>query len=301
MSADPSVRVAMERLLECSGAAWRSVWTEQSGDRLHHLEAGSGPALVLIHGGSGGGANWFRVLGGLAQRYRVCAVDLPGFGLSDPIEPRGPLGRTAAVCLLSWMERNGLERATVAGTSFGGLAALRLAQATDLVTRLLLLDSAGLGRGMHPTVRVAVTGPVTALAVRPTRRGTAELFRRLLTANLGSFPPEEQELLIDYLYATSVSAGTAYLSSTLRLFAGPRGQREVLTAGEMAGLGVPTMVVWGERDRLLPLRHAHRAASLIPGARLEIIGDSGHSPNWESPHRVMRAIDTLVTAPPSLA
>lgn len=289
----------MERLLECSGAAWQSVWTEQTGGRLHHVEAGSGPALVLIHGGSGGGANWFRMLGGLAGRYRVCAVDLPGFGLSDPIEPRGPLGRTAALCLLDWMERNGLEKATVAGTSFGGLAALRLAQATERVTRILLLDSAGLGRGLHPTVRVAVTGPVTPLAVRPTRRGTAELFRRLLTANLGSFPPGEQELLIEYLYATAHATGTAYLSSTLRLFAGPGGQREVLTRGEMAALGLPTMVVWGERDRLLPLRHARRAASLIPGARLAIIGDAGHSPNWESPERVVQAIDTLVATPPA--
>ena len=102
MGEKQDVERAMDRLLSAAGLSRsstaapgavrvRSVWSDQAGVRIHHLEAGSGSPVVLLHGGTGGGANWFRMIGPLSDRFRVLAPDLPGFGLSDPIDVVTPL------------------------------------------------------------------------------------------------------------------------------------------------------------------------------------------------------------------
>jgi pimeloyl-ACP methyl ester carboxylesterase len=289
------VRTAMDRLLAAGGVSVpvRSVWTEVAGIRMHHLEAGTGPAVVLVHGGTGGGANWFRMIGPLAERYRVLAPDLPGFGLSDPIAVVSPLGRTAADRLLEWMAHHDVQDALLAGTSFGALVVLRLAQRSPRVARVLLLDGAGLGRGIHPSVRFAAGLPFTAWLVRPSRRGTAAVFRRLLTSNLSGMPVAQQQSLVDYLYASARAAGTPYLAVTLRHFAGSGGQREILSRDELRALPQPVSIVWGACDRLLPLAHAYRAAECVPDASLRVLPHIGHSPNWEQPDAVIEAIVAL--------
>jgi pimeloyl-ACP methyl ester carboxylesterase len=292
-----AVETAMRRLLEAGGSSARSVVS--GGSRpLHHLEEGAGAPVVLLHGGTGGGANWFRLFSPLAQSYRVLAPDLPGFGLSAHGAPGAPLGRSAAELLDGWLSEHGIEGALVVGTSFGGLAALRLAQSSPArVTRLLLLAAAGLGRGVHPMVRLATVPGLTGAAVRPTRRGATLLFRTLLTTDRSDLDIEQRAALLDYLHASARAAGTRYLATTLRLFAGPRGQREVLTSEELRALPQAVSVVWGARDRFLPVAHARRAGSLCPGATTRILPGVGHSPNWEAPDAVLAAIHELAARP----
>jgi pimeloyl-ACP methyl ester carboxylesterase len=289
-----AVVTAMGRLLDTGGSTARTVTTVVTGARLHHLEEGTGRPVVLLHGGSGGGANWFRLLPRLAQRYRVLAPDLPGFGLSDARAPDPPLGRTAAIVLEGWLAAQDVEDAVVVGTSFGGLAALRLAQlAPARVGRLLLLDSAGLGREIHPLVRLASLPGVTALALRPTRRGTAATFRRLLTTNRSRLSAAQIDALVTYLCVSARQAGTPYLVRTMRQFADVRGQREVVGGAELGALPQPVSLVWGALDTFLPVSHAHAAAAHCRDARVVIIPDAGHSPNWETPEEVVAAVVEL--------
>ncbi|HSK18698.1 MAG TPA: alpha/beta fold hydrolase [Longimicrobiales bacterium] len=285
----------MDQLLAAGGAPSdvRSVWTQQLGGRTHHIEAGSGEPVVLLHGGTGGGANWFRVIGPLASRFRVLAPDLPGFGLSDPIPVTRPLGTAAADRLVDWMAQNDVTDALMVGTSFGGLAALRIAQRSSRVTRLLLLDAAGLGRAIHPAVRLATSLPLTRLLMAPSRRGTAVVLRLLLTTDRSLMSTTQERALIEYLLTTARAAGTAYLARTLAMFAGAGGQREVLGPDELARLRLPVSIVWGERDRLLPLAGVRQAAQALPDARLIVIPGTGHSPNWERPEAVVAAVVDL--------
>jgi pimeloyl-ACP methyl ester carboxylesterase len=251
---------------------------------------------VLLHGGSGGGANWFRLLGPLSARFRVLAPDLPGFGLSPHVNASGAMGEAAADVLHLWLREHDIRGAVVVGTSFGGLAALRLAQrAPDRVAALLLLDSAGLGRELHPLVRLGTVPGVVRLVVRPTRQGTDLLFRTLLTRNRKTLAPAARSALVDYLYASATAAGTAWLARTLRGFAGVRGQREVVSARELAALPQPVSFVWGEHDSFLPAFHARQAARSCRDARVVIVPDAGHSPNWEQPDAVVAAIDELAS------
>jgi pimeloyl-ACP methyl ester carboxylesterase len=294
----PAVRAAMERLLRRGGSRARSVPGDGAGS-IHHLEEGAGPPVVLLHGGTGGGANWFRLLAPLARRYRVLAPDLPGFGLSPHARPAAPLGIAAATALQDWLAANGIGGATVVGTSFGGLAAIRLAQrAPDRVDRLLLLDSAGLGPGIHPLIRLAAVPGLTRAGVAPTRAGTAWLLRSLLTAGPDAMGPADASALIDYLFASARAAGVPYLATTLRLFASVRGQRELVRDEELRALPQAVAVMWGGRDRLLPVAHAWRAAGLR-GVRPAILDGIGHSPNWERPDAVVAAVDDLIAGNPA--
>ncbi|HSJ08227.1 MAG TPA: alpha/beta fold hydrolase, partial [Longimicrobiales bacterium] len=220
-------------------------------------------------------------------------------GLSPHSPPAAPLGIAAAAALHDWLAANGIDRATVVGTSFGGLAAIRLAQrAPDRVERLLLLDSAGLGAGIHPLIRLAVVPGVTRAGVAPTRAGTAWLFRTLLTAGQGSMNPADASALIEYLLASARAAGTPYMASTLRLFASIRGQREVVRDEELRALPQVVAVMWGGRDRLLPVGHAWRVAGLR-GVEPAILEGIGHSPNWERPAAVVAAVDDLIGSAPT--
>jgi pimeloyl-ACP methyl ester carboxylesterase len=288
----PAVADAMGRLLAVGDSRARSIGPGAA--RLHHLEEGTGRPVVLLHGGSGGGANWFRLLRPLSARFRVLAPDLPGFGLSPPVPIGTPLGSAAADVLQLWLREHDIRDALVVGTSFGGLVALRLAQrAAGRVSALLLLDSAGLGTGMHPLVRLAALPGLTRLSVRPTRRGTDLLFRTLLTSNRSELSADARHALVSWLYESAAAAGTSYLAATLRAFTAVRGQREVVAPAELTALRQPVSLVWGELDRFLPVAHAVRAARHCRDAQVVIVSGAGHSPNWEKPSAVIAAIHDL--------
>ncbi|HEX7118587.1 MAG TPA: alpha/beta fold hydrolase [Longimicrobiales bacterium] len=280
----------MRALLAAAGVSAESRWSDADGRRIHYLEAGRGPAVVLLHGAGGGAANWFGVLGRLAERFRVLAPDLPGFGLSPPLEPRAALGRQIAAVVEGWLRGHGVERCGVAGTSFGGLVAFRLAQRwPDGVRRLALIDAAGLGPELPALVRLAGVRFLGPFLLRPSRRGTVWLLRRLLTAGR-PLDPAVEPALIEYLLRSAEAGDVAVLARAFRLFSGPRGQREILGDDELRAVRTPTLVIWGRRDAFFPPVHAERAAARLPGAHLKWIEGAGHSPNWEAPGAVADAL-----------
>lgn len=278
----------MRRLLDSAGVRATSRFANVEGRRVHFIEAGRGEPLVLLHGAGGGAANWFRVLPELAESFRVIAPDLPGFGLSDPIDPRPPLGHCIAVHLSGWLDRLGLERCRVAGTSFGGLVAARIASRDpERVDRLVLIASAGLGREMTRWVRALGLPFIGRWALRPTRRGSRWAFRKLMTSDRSRIDPSLEDALVDYLHCSDLAGDTRTMARAYRMFCSPRGQREVLSRAELAALHAPTLLVSGERDVFFPSRHARAAAASIPQAHAHILDGVGHSPNWEAPDELL--------------
>lgn len=285
----------MQRLLALGGAAAGSREVEAAGTRLHYLSAGdAGPAVVLLQGASGGAANWYRIIGPLSRRCRVLALDLPGFGLSGPAAPTGPLGGYVAGVVGEWLSRIGVDRCTVVGTSFGGLAALRLAQQQPgRVDRLVLLDAVGLGRDLPVLVKLACVPLLGPALLRPSRAGTRWLLDHVLTSR--RLPPEHAAALVDYLLWSARAGDIRVLARAMAEFCDFGGQREVLSDAELSALRPPTLVLWGAEDRFLPEAHGTRAAALIPRSAFLRIEGAGHSPNWEAPDALLAALLPFVT------
>ena len=291
----PELVSATAALLDLGGVRPSSVIRTIDGTRIHHLEQGSGTPLVLLHGASGGAANWYRVLGQLRGAHRILAPDLPGFGFSEALEPSAPLGTQVARLLLRWLDQQEIDRFAVAGTSFGGLVALRIGQLVpERVRAVAVIDSVGFGRTLPLALRVACLPGINTVALRPSRRGQRWQFDTLMTAHATTMSPVDRGALLEYLWQSAVASDQSRLGRAFRLFSSMAGQREVLSDDELLAFSPRLLILWGEHDRFLPVAHAERAAALVPRAECRIIPRAGHSPNWEAPQVVAENLSAFL-------
>ena len=265
---------------------------EVSGLPIRYLTAGEGPPLVLLHGAGDNALDWRWVMLTLAATHRVYAPDLPG----SPDSARPAADFSPAFFerfVAAFVDALEIGPATFVGNSFGGLIALRLALSEPArVTALVLVDSAGLGRAVNPAF-TSVNVPGLSEAAIPFWRTPIGAYLRawgrtaLLFAHPASAPREwvkEQRrlaLLPGYL--------EAHLTA-LRAQVNPAGQREVLV-DQLSLLKMPTLVVWGARDRVFPESQARVAAARLPEGSLAIISECGHMPHVECPDRFLAALD----------
>ncbi|MFH8469530.1 alpha/beta fold hydrolase [Streptomyces sp. NPDC017991] len=266
------------------------------GYRRAYRMAGEGPALVLIHGIGDSSATWAGIVPGLARTHTVIAPDLLGHGASD--KPRADYSVAAyANGLRDLLAALGVERATLVGHSFGGGVAMQFAyQYPERTERLILVGAGGVGREVNPVLRaVSLPGAQLALsALRlPGAAFQARLFThlmRLLDTDLGQDAPELLTLVDALPDATSRSA----FIRTLRAVVDWRGQ--VVTMLDRCYLteGMPTLLVWGDRDGVVPVRHAHGAHEAMPGSRLEIFEGAGHFPFHAEPARFLALVQEFV-------
>src|SRR5947207_915710 len=241
------------------------------GHEVGFLRAGDGPLIVLVHGITSSSEIWLGVIRRLADRYTVVAPDLLGHGRSA--KPRGDYSLGAyASGIRDLMGVLGYERGTAVGHSLGGGIAMQFAyQFPEYVERLVLIDSGGLGREVSPLIRsAAIPGAeqvISLLASEPLLGAGAAVGRTLGRLGLQLGPD-----------VAEVSAGIASLGDaerraafvrTVRSVMSPFGQRINATDRLYLARDVPTLIVWGERDPLIPVAHAHAARAAAPGSRLE--------------------------------
>lgn len=238
---------------------WRWPWRRKSPQRQHRVVhigsaaihsqiVGAGPPLVLVHGMSGSARWWGKNVGALAQHFELHIVDLIGFGKS-----RGHrfVLSEAASHLHTWMVRLGIERASLVGHSMGGFIAAEMAvHHPESVDRLVLVNAAALpfdyGHLQHAV-------------------GLARALPRLPMGFL------------------TVLATDGYRAGPLTLWNAGRQLLRTDIRHQLAAIEAPTLLIWGERDSVVPLGIGRRLAEVIPGARLAVIEKAGHVPMWERP------------------
>lgn len=254
--------------------------------------AGNGPAVVLVHGMAGSSTTWKHVLPALAERFTVVAPDLLGHGQSA--KPRGDYSLGAyASGIRDLLVALDVPRASFVGHSLGGGVAMQLAyQFPERCERLALVASGGLGREVNPLLR-AVTLPgaefVLPVLLTPWLRLRAETVGGVL-GRLGWRPGSTMtEVWRSYTTLTSREGQQAFVH-TVRSVIDAAGQRvSALDRLYLAG-AVPTLVVWGDRDRVIPVKHAYAAREAMPGSRLEILPGAGHFLPFESPEWFTRTL-----------
>ena len=261
------------------------------GHSVGYRMAGDGPVLLLIHGIAGSSAAWREVMPTLAGRYTVIAPDLIGHGHSAK-----PLGDYSLGAYASGMRdllgALGVERASVVGQSFGGGVALQLAyQHPECCERLVLVDSGGLGREVSWMLRfMTLPGSEYLMPVifpSFVRRRGNELSRQLHArgVRLGRIA----EMWNAYASLTESDNRQAFVR-TLRAVIDPGGQTVSAEDRLYLAARMPTLIIWGEQDTIIPVSHALAAHVAIPHSRLELIAEAGHFPHVETPERFLEVL-----------
>jgi pimeloyl-ACP methyl ester carboxylesterase len=271
---------------------------ELHGHRMTYRVAGEGPVLVLVHGIAGTSETWSEVMPWLAREHTVIAPDLLGHGRSA--KPRGDYSLGAhASGIRDLLLALGHDRATFVGHSLGGGVAMQLAyQFPAQLERLVLVSSGGLGREVHPLLRAtalpAAEYVLPLLCAQPLR-GAGEAVGGFLKRIGLAAGPDLEEIARGFASLGDVDARQAFIH-TARSIIDTGGQRVSATDRLYLAAEVPTLLIWGERDFVIPVSHAHRAHELMPGSRLEVFPDAGHFPYRDEPHRFVDALTGFVAA-----
>ncbi len=264
------------------------------GHRVSYRVAGEdGPVVLLIHGIAGCAEQWDQVMPLLAERYTVVAPDLLGHGQSD--KPRGDYSLGAyAASVRDLLVALGHRRATVVGHSLGGGVAMQFTyEYPPFAERLVLVCSGGLGPEVHPLLRAAtLPGSELVLPVIAHERlhGVAGAVGQVL-GRLGLRAGADlAEMARGYGSLADAGARQAFIHS-LRAVLDVTGQRVSATDRLYLAALLPSLIIWGSRDPLIPLEHATVAHRGLPHSRLEVFEDVGHFPQI---HRPVRFAHTLI-------
>lgn len=254
--------------------------TEFSRSGLAYRAGGEGTPVLLIHGIGRSRADWNEQHELLEGSHRVLSVDLPGFGETPvPAEGGMTLARLAddVAGLLRELETGPVH---VVGNSLGGAVAMQLtADHPELVRSLLLADSAGLGRGVSPALRLATIPVLGERAMRPSREGARRSERAMY--HDPAFVTDER---VEHGYQLAGRpGGTRAFLEMLRSLGGVAGVKKGWRASllpRVRATGRPVFIVWGDKDTVLPFRHMARGAAYF-GARSHRFPDTGHGPQIE--------------------
>jgi pimeloyl-ACP methyl ester carboxylesterase len=264
------------------------------GHRVNFTIAGQGAPVVLIHGVAGRAAQWDQIVELLAENHTVLAPDLLGHG--DSAKPRGDYSLGAhASGIRDLLVGLNFERASIVGHSLGGGIAMQFAyQFPERCERLVLVSSGGLGEEVHPLLRAATLPGsefVLPLLAHPRVVEAASIFIPRVLGQIGlRTRPDLTEMARGYQSLANAEARSAFIH-TLRGVIDPTGQR--INASDRLYLAskMPSLIVWGRRDRIIPVEHAQPAHEGMPGSRLELFEDAGHFPQLDDPLRFSRALE----------
>ncbi|CAM2794271.1 2-hydroxy-6-ketonona-2,4-dienedioic acid hydrolase [Mycobacterium intermedium] len=256
-----------------------------AGKPIFYTETGSGPAVVMLHGGGPGASgvsNYSRNIDAGAQRFRVIVPDLPGYGRSDKhIDQSDPFGYLANM-IRGLLDALDVESAHLVGNSYGGAAALRLALDTPhRVDKLVLMGPGGIG-----TTRGVPTEGLRALLSYyggdgPSRDKLAAFIRTYLVYDGTSVPDE----LIDLRYAASIEPDVV-ANPPLRRPSGPTALRtlwrmDLTRDSRLKRLATPTLVLWGRDDKVNRPSGGPLLLNTLPNAQLIMTSRTGHWLQWE--------------------
>jgi pimeloyl-ACP methyl ester carboxylesterase len=260
---------------------------ELHGHRVGYRLAGSGPPLVLLHGITSTSDAWRDVMPRLAERFTVVAPDMVGHGRSA--KPRGDYSLGAyASGVRDLLIALGVDKATIVGHSLGGGVAMQFAyQFPERVDRLVLVSSGGLGGEVHLLLRAATLPAaeyvLPLLCAEPLRNAGASIARLLGRAGLR--PSRDlEEMALGFASLGDMEARQAFVH-TVRAIMDISGQRVSARDRLYLAEKVPTLLLWGEHDRMIPASHGREAHEAMPGSRCIVYEDAGHFPHRNHPWR----------------
>lgn len=257
---------------------------------------GEGPPVLLVHGITSSSRTWKSVMPRLAENHMVIAPDLLGHGRSAKPQGDYSLGGYASG-MRDLLVALDIPKATVVGHSLGGGIALQFGyQFPDRISRLVLVDTGGIGHEVNPALRAAALPGaefVLPLLFSPTLHDITLKVRNML-AGVGLHGSADVEGVAEgFASLTKADARRAFVH-TVRSVIDPTGQRVSAADRLYLTREIPSMIIWGDHDRIIPVSHAELAHELMPGSRLEIFPGAGHFPFNDDPDRFIRLLEDFI-------
>ncbi|MCZ6538279.1 MAG: alpha/beta hydrolase, partial [Chloroflexi bacterium] len=232
----------------------------------------------------------------LSKTRRVIAPDHPVFGLSSQDAYDPPLEKSLVRYLIGFMDELNLGQVDAVGLSMGAQGMLATALISpERFDKLVVIDSAGLGRAFPLVYRLAATPLVGRLIIRPNRWGQDTFFK-----NFEVMDPEfeDAELYKQYAYVVTLPDGhSKAMQTSLKLITDWGGQKSIFSDEELRSISNPVLVIWGAHDKLFPVEHGYRLAKLLPNANLHVSEDAAHVPLLDNPERVNDLITGFLGEP----
>jgi pimeloyl-ACP methyl ester carboxylesterase len=267
-------------------------------DVLRFVDVGEGPPVVLVHGLLGSHESWAPQISRLAKKHRVVAPDLFGHGQSD--KPSGDYSLSAhAATLRDLMDHLGISSAAFVGHSLGGGIVMQLSYLfPERVDRLCLVSSGGLGREVSLFLKAATLPGselvLPLLASDRLRRTTENIIKHLGRLGLPVQPSRSAtETWRSLKTVSDKSSRAAFLAST-RAVVGLRGQTVSAKQHFSKFESLPSLLVWGGRDKMIPASHAENLRRVVPDSRVEIFPRAGHFPQLDEPELFFRVLDEFL-------
>jgi 4,5:9,10-diseco-3-hydroxy-5,9,17-trioxoandrosta-1(10),2-diene-4-oate hydrolase len=267
-----------------------------SGKKVRYWSGGDkGKNVILIHGiGGSVEIEWLYTFGPLSEHNRVYGLDLPGFGLSDRPQISYFLEGMAR-SVKDFMDVLKIDRAVIVGVSMGGGVALQFAiQFQDRLDKLVIVDSAGLGRKVSPVFKILSIPGIGSLLMKP---GLSNSERGWKSSVYDPSCVKKDLVENDYKLAVIPGFRRSFLK-TLRNGCGIRGVRPRVYKTILDGLGSiksQTLIIWGKQDPLIPVEHAYIADEKIPGSQLHIFDKCGHVPPVEYPEEFVNIVSEFIS------
>ncbi len=237
------------------------------GQRIHYIDTGSGPAVIVLHGLGGSSLAWLPNIAPLAAKFRVVVPDQLGFGKSDKPFIVYRIG-TYVDFLEEFRKQLKIERVALVGNSMGGwIAAAYTVAYPDRVERLVLEDAAGFAPPPNFDTK-------TFYALNPSTRAGM----KAVAAKVFYNPLFSSDLAVDHALTLRLSAGDGYTINSL-IESISRG--EDFLDGRIKNIKQPTLIIWGRQDGLLPVSDGERFHREIPNSTLVVVEECGHVPNLE--------------------
>ena len=259
-----------------------------NGVTIRYVVMGAGSPLLLVHGFGEFLETWWFVAKPLSQHYLVYALDLPGHGLSEKPHIDYSVAHGAEF-VVGFMQALGIKHASLIGHSAGGLLCLIVAiNFPQMVDKLILVDSGGLGKGVPLHYRLCTIPILGDIVIKPTIKAGIRMGMERGFYDKGLVTEEWVEKSYQYMKMPGVKQT---LLSVIRSNATLKGSRpEAIEIDKLHLIKSPTLLIHGAQDEIVPLEDAQNASSLTPDARLEVFENCGHCPHIEKVPKFIEAV-----------
>ena len=293
---DPELASDAERsLAKLAGVKLKQV--QIGAYNINFATAGSGPALILLHGANIGWGQWYPNISAFADKFSVYAVDLPGCGHSTHVDFRKlEFERDYVNTVLKLIRSQGLTSVSLVGHSFGAAIALRIALShPTLVNKLVLVNPLGFSKKIAPKQKVVGIYPLIKLVSRTAMKPTYANMRGFL--NDGVVNPEAMsEKFVDYYHQLVARSKTSHpLLFMNSLTRGMSFRPEIVLSRELRSVKQPTLIAIGEQDRSIPVAQIYHDSRQIPTVSIEKFQRSGHVPAVDQAPEFNQAVLKFLT------